>query len=200
MQAVRVADVATDPIWDAAGDLAVGAGADTAAGLAKGSALQVLRVNAAGTALEWAAASSGGSSSLLLDYVAATDLLNAAAVATGASWTDCGTNQSFTVGSGGGLVGISVRGGISSSGAGHVTARIVLDSAGTPITIAQLGDAPGPANVLGGADMLWVSGLSAGAHTVKVQLNASTTGLTAYCRASSFPQESLAIQVIQLGS
>ncbi len=52
--------VATDSIWDAAGDLAVGSGANTATKLAKGTALQVLRVNAGGTALEWAAASGGG--------------------------------------------------------------------------------------------------------------------------------------------
>jgi hypothetical protein len=52
-------DVATDAIWDAAGDLAVGSGANTAAKLAMGTALQVLRVNAGATNLEWAAA--GGS-------------------------------------------------------------------------------------------------------------------------------------------
>lgn len=46
--------VATDTLWDAAGDLAVGSGADAAGRLAKGSALQRLRVNAAATALEWA--------------------------------------------------------------------------------------------------------------------------------------------------
>lgn len=39
---------------DAAGDLLVGSGADTIVKLAKGTALQYLRVNAAGTALEWA--------------------------------------------------------------------------------------------------------------------------------------------------
>jgi hypothetical protein len=57
--------VATDSIWDAAGDLAVGTGANTAAKLTMGSALQVLRVNAAGTALEWAAAAAGGSSMII---------------------------------------------------------------------------------------------------------------------------------------
>jgi hypothetical protein len=46
--------IATDTLWDAAGDLAVGTGADTAAKLTKGSASTFLRVNAAGTALEWA--------------------------------------------------------------------------------------------------------------------------------------------------
>jgi hypothetical protein len=47
--------VATDAIWDAAGDLAVGSGANTAAKLTKGSALQTLRVNSGATNLEWAA-------------------------------------------------------------------------------------------------------------------------------------------------
>lgn len=41
--------VATDTLWDAAGDLAVGTGADTAARLAKGTPYQRLGVNAAGT-------------------------------------------------------------------------------------------------------------------------------------------------------
>ncbi len=41
-------------IIDAAGDLIVGTAADTAVRLAKGMALQVLRVNAGATALEWA--------------------------------------------------------------------------------------------------------------------------------------------------
>ncbi len=46
-------------IIDAAGDLIVGSAADTADRLAKGSALQVLRVNSAGTALEYATAAGG---------------------------------------------------------------------------------------------------------------------------------------------
>ena len=52
--------VATDVIWDAVGDLAVGTGADTAARLARGTGLQVLRVNAGATALEWASPAGGG--------------------------------------------------------------------------------------------------------------------------------------------
>jgi hypothetical protein len=48
-----VGSVATDAIWDAVGDLVVGSGANTAARLAKGTALQILRVNAAADALEW---------------------------------------------------------------------------------------------------------------------------------------------------
>lgn len=45
--------VATDNIWDAAGDLAVGTGSNTAAKLSMGSALQQIRVNAGATALEY---------------------------------------------------------------------------------------------------------------------------------------------------
>ena len=44
--------VATDTIWDAAGDLAVGTGANTAAKLAIGAAGSLLGVDAAGTAYE----------------------------------------------------------------------------------------------------------------------------------------------------
>jgi hypothetical protein len=48
-------DVATDAIWDAGGDLAVGTGADTANNLAVGSDYQVLRARAAATLdVEWA--------------------------------------------------------------------------------------------------------------------------------------------------
>ena len=50
--------VATDPIWDAAGDLAVGSGADTAARLAKGTDGKVLTMVAG--AVAWAAATGGG--------------------------------------------------------------------------------------------------------------------------------------------
>jgi hypothetical protein len=52
-------DVATDTIWDAIGDLAVGSGANIASKLTIGSALQVLRVNAGATGLEWATDSNG---------------------------------------------------------------------------------------------------------------------------------------------
>lgn len=51
--------IATDVLWDAAGDLAVGTGANTAARLPIGTAGQVLTVNAGATAAEWAAASGG---------------------------------------------------------------------------------------------------------------------------------------------
>jgi len=51
-------DVATDAIWDVAGDLAVGSGADTAARLPIGSESQILKV--VGGAVAWATAAGGG--------------------------------------------------------------------------------------------------------------------------------------------
>lgn len=47
-------DVATDAIWDAAGDIVQGTGSNTAGRLAIGTAFQVPRVNAGATALEYA--------------------------------------------------------------------------------------------------------------------------------------------------
>ncbi len=52
-------DVATDAIFNAAGDLVQGTGSDTAARLAIGTANQLLRVNAGATAAEWASTLSG---------------------------------------------------------------------------------------------------------------------------------------------
>lgn len=52
-------NVATDAIFDAAGDLPVGTGSNTAARLPIGTALQVLRVNAGATALEYSTPSGG---------------------------------------------------------------------------------------------------------------------------------------------
>lgn len=53
--------VATDTIWDAAGDLAIGSGADTAVRLARGTALQILQTNSGGTNIEWGAVTGTGS-------------------------------------------------------------------------------------------------------------------------------------------
>lgn len=53
--------VATDTIWDAAGDLAIGSGADTAVKLSKGSDGQVLKVVSGN--VEWATDSTGGTPS-----------------------------------------------------------------------------------------------------------------------------------------
>jgi len=66
-------DVATDAIWDAAGDLAVGTGADTASALSVGSNDEVLTVVAGVPA--WAAAAGGGDITTDAAWAAKGDLI-----------------------------------------------------------------------------------------------------------------------------
>ena len=60
VETTSVGDVSSDSIWDAAGDLVVGTGADTAARLGLGTALQLIRVNAGATGLEYVTLGAGG--------------------------------------------------------------------------------------------------------------------------------------------
>jgi len=57
--AIGAGSVATDAIWDAAGDLAVGSGANTAAALTKGSDNDVLTISASTHVPVWAAPAAG---------------------------------------------------------------------------------------------------------------------------------------------
>jgi hypothetical protein len=59
--------VATDAIWDAAGDLAVGSGANTAAALTKGNDDDVLTISASTHVPVWAAPAAGGGALILLE-------------------------------------------------------------------------------------------------------------------------------------
>jgi len=63
--AVGGTTIANDPIWQAAGDLAVGTGASAAARLAKGGANQILAMNPAASGLEWISGSTAGSSAFV---------------------------------------------------------------------------------------------------------------------------------------
>lgn len=63
-------DIATDTIWDAKGDLAVGTGANTAAKLTAGTNGYVLTADSAEvTGLKWAVASGGSSDPLAADFI-----------------------------------------------------------------------------------------------------------------------------------
>lgn len=65
--------IATDPIWQAEGDLVYGTGVSTAARLAKGSALQALRRNAANNAFEYySPAASGATDATAAEILALT--------------------------------------------------------------------------------------------------------------------------------
>lgn len=138
---------------------------------------------------------------LILDYASATDIANGIAL-TASTWTDVNTNQSFTVAGGvSSMLQFSAFGNVILGGAtvAGISSRLVIDSAGTPINKLVGGsfEVSGSfANVLGGAFSM--NGLSAGSHTVKLQVFSSGAGAFAYCRSSTNPNtEILQIQILE---
>ncbi|HXI15132.1 MAG TPA: hypothetical protein VNM48_02085 [Chloroflexota bacterium] len=139
---------------------------------------------------------------LQLNYIATTNIANLSAIAA-ATWTDLGTNQSFTVAGPTSLVSIEVGGnvgGVSPASASGIAARIVIDSAGVaPINAIFSGGfsyASQYTNFFAGAKPIKVTGLAAGSHTVKVQLWSAIAG-TVICRPTTDIAESLLISVVE---
>lgn len=144
----------------------------------------------------------GSPPAILLDYDETADIAVGISLTSG-TWTDIGSNHNFTVVDAAALVGLSIGGSVVIGGTGgEILSRLVIDSGGTPI-IKELGggNVQGSIyqNVLSGAPLVEVLGLSSGVHTVKLQVVAHGTGLTAYCRAAS-GNESLHISVVSIGS
>ena len=181
------------------GDIIVGGTAGTPTRVAKGGNNTVWGVDGSGV-LGYKAdpTGSGGYTKNLLDYIAASDLANGLSLAA-TTWTDIGTNQSFTVDDASAEIAIQVDRCIL-VGNSNAGARIVIDSAGTPINIFLGGNAAASgvfANVLAGAGVVRLAAgtLSAATHTVKVQVYADRP-TTCYCRASTAPSgEGLRIEV-----
>jgi hypothetical protein len=143
------------------------------------------------------AAGADGSNTVdvLVNYLASTDLLSATGIAAG-TWTDVTANQAFTKAAGGTAVYIAVSGVITLTAGDNAATRVVVDSAGTPLYRMVGGTGlVGDANPLAGANVIAVTGLAAGAHTIKLQLYTLNAG-TAYLRAASSPNlEYLTISV-----
>lgn len=91
------AALATDTLWDAAGDLVVGTGADTAAKLSVGADSTVLTVSPTTHVPVWSAPSGGGGGILgALSYSSGSDSIWKSF--TSASWTDIDTtNAAMTI-------------------------------------------------------------------------------------------------------
>jgi hypothetical protein len=136
-----------------------------------------------------------------LDWAASTDINGVALTAT--TWTDTFANQTFTVDDPNSVVEISVGGYAQVYGATNQgSSRIVIDSAGTPITkmLGSMveGSSVVGVNILAGTNIIPLTGLAAGPHTIKVQVWAGGAGSSLYCRASSFPNnEFLNIRVLE---
>ncbi len=137
-----------------------------------------------------------------LDYVETTDIANGLAIGT-STWTDLCPNKNFDVAGTTSVIQIAMRGAAlcGFGTAAEIASRLNIDSGGTPIyakvTGTTTGGGAGVVNPLGGCTFS-LTGLSAGTHTVKVQLFADAASNLAYCRCSSNPDtESLAIQVLE---
>lgn len=149
------------------------------------------------------AGSGGGTPAILLDYALSSDLTNVAL--TGGSPTDIIANQNFTKVAAGSLIEVIVRGCAFCEDATYneYCIQIVIDSAGTPIT-KIMGAAESNSdtfvarnNPFGGGSSVYISGLSAATHTVKVQILPQEDDHL-YCRASGeAPQEFANVQVIE---
>jgi hypothetical protein len=95
--------VATDTIWDAAGDLAVGSTADTAVRLARGTAGQVLTVNSGATNIEWARPAGFNPATTCETW---SDFLSSSTVPWGNSTANGGTNAFTQPGTGNARFGL----------------------------------------------------------------------------------------------
>jgi hypothetical protein len=146
----------------------------------------------------------GGSNvTVRLDYVANTDLATGTSLASG-SWHDIGANQSFSIGNASSYVQISIVGAmlISNNGGSTVATRLIIDSAGTPIT-QIVGSAWSPnlttfANPLAGCGVFGIT-LSAATHTVKLQAQSLANTFEAFLRANTQSgTEALRIQVVEI--
>lgn len=141
-----------------------------------------------------------GSATLLLDYVKSND--QSGVSLTGGTWLDITPDQTITKTASDSTLEIVVRAvaqiADTTGGDDFMLAQVVLDSAGTPVTKPLAGDITsddGFHNPFIGNSPIFLTGISAGSHTIKVQVQTSGGG-SLYCRPSG-GQEFLTMQVIE---
>lgn len=140
-----------------------------------------------------------GASSALL-YTLASDVSGSMTVNT---WADVIANQNFTVSSAGDILLVSLNAcAIVGPGAAQVGSSILIDSGGTPVRYLVGGSFSPPgyySNAFSAAGSIWLTGLSAGTHTIKAQVIANVTGQSFYCRPAGVPNvEHFSLRVLKL--
>lgn len=139
----------------------------------------------------------------LLSYTETTNTLNGAAISASV-YFDVIANQTFIVGDANSIIEVVVLAGMIITTATVntlVATRILIDSAGTPVaqTISSdiLAVAGGFVNPMTGNAPVYLTGLAAGSHTIKLQ-GLSTIAGTAYCRCASTPgSEFVTVKVVE---
>lgn len=138
------------------------------------------------SAIATAKIADGAVSAVLLDAQESTDFQNGTALPA-TTWTDFKGNQNFTVTTLGSVIAVTIAAStiIGGSTIATISARIVIDSGGTPINKLISGITNQVAaqynNPFLGATV-YFTGLSVGVHTIKTQVYSSGAN-TMYCRA-----------------
>ncbi len=132
---------------------------------------------------------------ILLSVEETTDLFSGTALVAD-TWTDCVANKNFTVTSSTSVILINIRAKAqigSTSAVSGLTSRVVIDSGGTPINKILGGSntagANGYNNPFAGSCQVWITGLSAGVHTVKSQVLSRAANSALYLRIATAPLE-----------
>lgn len=139
----------------------------------------------------------GLAATVLLNYIASTDLTNVTLPEN--TWTDTFPDQSFTVPADATVV-VFVGGCIHANTGtdDNVVSRLNIDD-GTTLTGTLGGEATAYNNFMSGIPPVVLTGLSAGAHTIKHQLLCHDAATNFYCRAAGHPEyENFSIVILAL--
>lgn len=128
-----------------------------------------------------------------LEYNATTDIANGLATGPNGTWTNLGPSLSFTVGAATSIMEVIVSGVCVSPSNVECVGAVLLDGANRRI----FGGGFTAPNYLAGTGYFIFTGLSAGTHSVRVQIS-SFTAAAAYCRCAAVPNlEALRVTVLE---
>jgi len=168
--------VATDTIWNAAGDIVQGTGSDTAARLGIGTAGQVLTVNGGATAVAWATPSAGASALASASYIRTAGNYTT----TSATFVDVdATNLALSITTGARRCMVGFTGTLAHSGTVNIFLDLLVDgtsvSGSTGVLLVK------PPGTNDPASFTWLTTtLTAASHTFKLQWKTTSATATLY--------------------